>query len=130
LHGDSLCTLDIGYQRFRRFRSIAFVRWVYANLPKQTRLNIASKIRQKSQQGNQHKAYEIMDVEPSAVLSLLTQTHCQSMIHGHTHRPAIHDMPQGFQRVVVGDWYTQGSVLFVDKKGYELQALPFKAPID
>ncbi|WP_434938444.1 UDP-2,3-diacylglucosamine diphosphatase [Shewanella sp. HL-SH8] len=125
LHGDSLCTLDIGYQRFRRFRSLAIVRWIYSHLPKQTRLNIAAKIRQKSQTGNQQKHYEIMDVEPSAVQRLLAETGCDLMIHGHTHRPNIHLLAQGKKRVVVGDWYTQGSVLMVDKSGCELVQLPF-----
>ncbi len=126
LHGDSLCTLDEAYQRFRRFRSIALVRWIYANiLPKQTRLNIAAKIRQKSIKGNQQKHYEIMDVEPSAVDALLAETNCQRMIHGHTHRPDIHQLPHNKQRVVVGDWYTQGSVLSVSSQGCELQKRPF-----
>ena len=127
LHGDSLCTLDVGYQKFRRFRSIALIRWVYSHLPKQTRLNIATKIRQKSQLGNKQKQYEIMDVEPSAVDSLLTQTGCSLMIHGHTHRPAIHQLPNGLKRVVVGDWYTQGSVLMVSPEGCNLLQLPFDA---
>ncbi|MGI2175746.1 UDP-2,3-diacylglucosamine diphosphatase [Shewanella ulleungensis] len=126
LHGDSLCTLDEAYQRFRRFRSIALVRWIYANiLPKQTRLNIAAKIRQKSIKGNQQKHYEIMDVEPAAVDALLTETNCQRMIHGHTHRPDIHQLSNHKQRVVVGDWYTQGSVLSVNSQGCELQKRPF-----
>jgi UDP-2,3-diacylglucosamine hydrolase len=125
LHGDSLCTLDIGYQRFRRFRSLAIVRWIYSQLPKQTRLNIAAKIRQKSQTGNKQKHYEIMDVEPSAVQRLLAETGCDLMIHGHTHRPNIHLLAEGKKRVVVGDWYTQGSVLMVDKSGCELVQLPF-----
>ncbi|QDE30707.1 UDP-2,3-diacylglucosamine diphosphatase [Shewanella polaris] len=125
LHGDSLCTLDLAYQRFRRFRSLGLVRWVYSHLPKKTRLNIAAKIRQKSVQGNQQKHYEIMDVEPSAVTELLASTDCQQMIHGHTHRPAIHQLSHQQQRVVVGDWYTQGSVLNVSENGCELLQLPF-----
>ena len=125
LHGDSLCTLDIAYQRFRRFRSLDIVRWVYSHLPKKTRLNIAAKIRQKSVQGNQQKHYEIMDVESSAVTALLASTGCQRMIHGHTHRPAIHQLTAQEQRVVVGDWYTQGSVLNVSENGCELVTLPF-----
>ncbi|GGP51420.1 UDP-2,3-diacylglucosamine hydrolase [Shewanella algicola] len=126
LHGDSLCTLDEAYQRFRRFRSIAMVRWIYAHiLPKQTRLNIAAKIRQKSVQGNQQKHHEIMDVEPTAVDELLTKTNCQRMIHGHTHRPNIHQLSGNKQRVVVGDWYTQGSVLSVTPQGCELEQRPF-----
>ncbi|MBB1320485.1 UDP-2,3-diacylglucosamine diphosphatase [Shewanella sp. SR43-8] len=125
LHGDSLCTLDVDYQRFRHFRSFRVVRWLYARLPKKTRLNIAAKIRQKSVQGNQQKHYEIMDVEPSAVTALLASTGCQRMIHGHTHRPAIHQLSATHQRVVVGDWYTQGSVLNVNEHGCELVTLPF-----
>ena len=125
LHGDSLCTLDIAYQRFRRFRSIPVIRWIYCHLPKQTRLNIAAKIRQKSQLGNKQKQYQIMDVEPGAVDNLLAQTGCSLMIHGHTHRPAIHPLPNGRQRVVVGDWYTQGSVLMVSPDGCDLLQLPF-----
>jgi UDP-2,3-diacylglucosamine hydrolase len=101
------------------------VRWVYSHLPKKTRLNIAAKIRQKSVQGNQQKHYEIMDVESSAVTALLARTDCQRMIHGHTHRPAIHQLTAQEQRVVVGDWYTQGSVLNVSEKGCELVTLPF-----
>ncbi|WP_445781172.1 UDP-2,3-diacylglucosamine diphosphatase [Shewanella sp.] len=126
LHGDSLCTLDEAYQRFRRFRSIGAVRWIYAHLlPKKTRLNIAAKIRQKSVQGNQQKQYEIMDVEPSAVDSLLATTDCRRMIHGHTHRPDIHQLAEHKERIVVGDWYTQGSVLSVSAQGCELQQRPF-----
>ncbi|MGX9462920.1 UDP-2,3-diacylglucosamine diphosphatase [Shewanella sp. A14] len=125
LHGDSLCTLDHAYQRFRRFRSIGLVRWIYAHLPKSTRLKIAAKIRQKSMQGNQQKRYEVMDVEDSSVTALLANTGCQRMIHGHTHRPAIHQLTPQTQRVVVGDWYTQGSVLNVNENGCKLVTLPF-----
>ena len=66
-----------------------------------------------------------MDVEPSAVQRLLAETGCDLMIHGHTHRPNIHLLAEGKKRVVVGDWYTQGSVLMVDKSGCELVQLPF-----
>lgn len=124
LHGDSLCTLDLAYQRFRRFRSIRLVRWLYSHLPKSQRLKIAQNIRNKSQRDNQHKSYLIMDVEPSAVDALLTDTHCTRMIHGHTHRPAIHTLSQGYQRLVVGDWYEQGSVLRIGEQGCELTTLP------
>jgi len=127
LHGDSLCTLDIAYQRFRRFRSIGAVRWIYQHLPQQTRLNIAAKIRQNSQQGNQQKNNTIMDVDPTAVEQLMQQTQCPRMIHGHTHRPAIHQLPEQKQRIVVGDWYTQASVLNVSENGCELLKLPFLA---
>jgi UDP-2,3-diacylglucosamine hydrolase len=124
LHGDSLCILDVSYQRFRRFRSIKLVRWIYAHLPKQQRLTIAQNIRNKSQKDNQHKSYVIMDVEPSAVESLLDETQCSRMIHGHTHRPALHELQNGRQRLVVGDWYEQGSVLRIGENLCELSTLP------
>lgn len=63
-----------------------------------------------------------MDVEPCAVDALFTQTHCKQMIHGHTHRPAIHDLTDDCKRIVVGDWYEQGSVLVVSADGVELKA--------
>ncbi len=122
LHGDSLCTLDKSYQRFRRFRNWPWVKFLYRLLPSATRLNIAAKLRQKSQQSNQHKSYTIMDVEADAVDQLLTSTHCINMIHGHTHRPAIHQLTQHKQRIVVGDWYEQSSVLSVSATGIALTA--------
>ncbi|MFS1439191.1 UDP-2,3-diacylglucosamine diphosphatase [Shewanella sp. 10N.286.48.A6] len=125
LHGDSLCTLDKAYQRFRSFRNSSFVKWIYRNLPKSTRQNIAANIRKKSQKSNQQKSYTIMDVEQSAVDSLLLKTNCQRMIHGHTHRPAIHQLANNKQRIVVGDWYEQGSVLIVDQNTANLVQLPF-----
>ncbi len=66
-----------------------------------------------------------MDVEPNAVNALLARTHAQYMIHGHTHRPAIHQLDNGCKRIVVGDWYQQGSVLSVSPQGIDLQSLPF-----
>lgn len=125
LHGDSLCTLDKAYQRFRRFRNSTIVKWIYRHLPKSTRQKIAANIRQKSQNSNQQKTYEIMDVEPSAVSELLTKTNTTRMIHGHTHRPAIHELDNHKQRIVVGDWYEQGSILIIKKDSAMLQQLPF-----
>lgn len=126
LHGDSLCTLDKAYQRFRKLRSFAFARWLYSCLPKKKRQAIANKIRSNSQSSNQQKSYVIMDVEPSAVNALFAQTHSKQMIHGHTHRPAIHELNNGCKRIVVGDWYEQGSVLSVSANGVDLKSLPFE----
>ena len=125
LHGDSLCTLDKAYQRFRKFRNFAWAKWLYAHLPKTKRLDIAAKLRSKSQSSNKQKSYTIMDVETDAVNQLLATTHTQQMIHGHTHRPAIHDLENGKRRIVVGDWYEQGSMLVVEHDNVELIELPF-----
>ncbi|AAN54842.1 UDP-2,3-diacylglucosamine diphosphatase [Shewanella oneidensis MR-1] len=126
LHGDSLCTLDKAYQRFRKLRSFACARWLYSCLPKKRRQAIANKIRSNSQSSNQQKSYVIMDVEPSAVNALFVKTHTTRMIHGHTHRPAIHIVDNACQRIVVGDWYEQGSVLSVSANGVDLKSLPFE----
>ncbi|WP_144206550.1 UDP-2,3-diacylglucosamine diphosphatase [Shewanella donghaensis] len=125
LHGDSLCTLDKAYQRFRSFRNSFLVKWTYCHLPKSTRQKIAADIRSKSQSSNQDKSYVIMDVEQSAVDELLAKTQTQRMIHGHTHRPAIHELADNKQRIVVGDWYEQGSILIVDQHSTKLEKLPF-----
>ncbi|MEZ9822456.1 UDP-2,3-diacylglucosamine diphosphatase [Shewanella sp. 10N.286.45.A1] len=125
LHGDSLCTLDKPYQRFRKFRNLTWAKWLYAHLPKSKRLGIAAKLRSNSQSSNQQKSYSIMDVEPDAVLALLEETHTQQMIHGHTHRPAIHQLANGKRRIVVGDWYEQGSMLCISQDNIELIELPF-----
>lgn len=127
LHGDSLCTLDKSYQRFRKLRSLTCARWLYSCLPKKKRQSIANKIRNNSQSNNQQKSDVIMDVEPSAVNKLFAKTHTRQMIHGHTHRPAIHQLANGNQRIVVGDWYQQGSILSVSAKGIDLKSLPFNA---
>ncbi|PKG58113.1 UDP-2,3-diacylglucosamine hydrolase, partial [Shewanella sp. GutDb-MelDb] len=60
-----------------------------------------------------------------AVLELLDSTQTQQMIHGHTHRPAIHSLTNGKRRIVVGDWYEQGSMLCVSQDNIELIELPF-----
>ncbi|MEZ9197260.1 UDP-2,3-diacylglucosamine diphosphatase [Shewanella sp. 10N.286.54.B9] len=125
LHGDSLCTLDKPYQRFRKFRNMAWAKWLYAHLSKSKRLGIAAKLRSNSQSSNQQKSDSIMDVEPDAVLKLLEETQTQQMIHGHTHRPAIHQLANGKRRIVVGDWYEQGSMLCVSQDNIELIELPF-----
>lgn len=130
LHGDSLCTLDKAYQRFRKLRSFALARWLYGCLSKKRRQGIADRIRSKSKSSNKQKSYTIMDVEPNAVDALFAKTHTQHMIHGHTHRPAIHQLDNGNKRIVVGDWYEQGSVLSVSPEGINLMRLPFgSAPL-
>lgn len=125
LHGDSLCTLDKPYQRFRWFRNQAWVKFIYNHLPKTQRIKIATKLRHKSQESNLQKSYDIMDVEQIAVENLMSQSEASLMIHGHTHRPCIHELTDKRQRIVVGDWYEQGSVLKVSPAEISLNALPF-----
>ena len=90
-HGDLLCTLDEGYQKFRRITQLKWLRWLFLRLPLARRQAIAHKMRGQSQMENAHKSQTIMDVTPAAVDEMLRQHDCRMMIHGHTHRPAIHD---------------------------------------
>ncbi len=126
-HGDVLCTDDRDYQRLRRRVRNPLVQWLFIRLPLTLRERIATRIRTGSRMHKQTAAPAIMDVNVSAVEQAFAQTHTPVMIHGHTHRPAIHRYPtdQGANiRIVLGDWYTQGSVLRWSETGYELTSLP------
>ncbi|NOX07932.1 MAG: UDP-2,3-diacylglucosamine diphosphatase [Gammaproteobacteria bacterium] len=123
LHGDELCTDDHEYQAFRS--QVRSPDWQQGFLAKSIaeRRAIAQELRDGSVQANQGKSNAIMDVNAEAV-SLMMQTHnVRHMIHGHTHRPAIHELDSG-QRMVVGDWYQQGSVLICGEGGCRLQVIP------
>jgi UDP-2,3-diacylglucosamine hydrolase len=127
LHGDVLCTDDRAYQRLRRTVRNPLVQWLFNCLSVQRREKIATRIRTGSRMHTQSATPTIMDVNPSAVAAAFAQHHVQLMIHGHTHRPAIHRYPTDHghnTRIVLGDWHTQGSVLQWSETGYELISLP------
>ncbi len=126
MHGDTLCTDDVDYQAFRRqVRSPQWQAQILA-LPLPQRRLMASQLRQQSQQAMQGKAEEITDVNLETVLRILHQHKVYRLIHGHTHRPAIHGLSiggQSGQRIVLGDWYRQGSVLTCDGQSCRLKPL-------
>lgn len=131
LHGDELCTKDVNYQKFRKKARGWWWPRLVLTLPLSTRRKIAAKGRKKSQETQRQLTQDIMDVTPSEVSKCLQSHQVQLMIHGHTHRPAFHDLivnQQAAQRIVLGDWYEQGSVLEVSKESKELKQLPFPAP--
>lgn len=100
-HGDRLCTDDKAYQRYRKVIQNPLVSWLLLKQPLAKRRQLAQKIKQKSQNDKLNKSTIIMDVNVSAVHSALAT--CDILIHGHTHRPAIHPMNDK-QRMVLGDW--------------------------
>lgn len=123
-HGDLLCTLDVDYQKFRRITQLRWLRWLFLRLPLSRRQRIAHKMRGQSQMENAGKQQTIMDVTPAAVDEMLRQHGCRTLIHGHTHRPAIHDfMLDGrpARRIVLGDWFEQGSLLICSPAGQRLE---------
>ena len=129
LHGDTLCTDDVEYQAFRaQVRDPAWRARILA-LPLAPRRALASQMRETSRQAARQKAADIMDVNPTAVDQALRAHRVRRLIHGHTHRPAIHHWTldgQSATRAVLGDWYNQGSVLVGDVAGWRLE--PFPSP--
>lgn len=126
-HGDLLCTDDHAYQRLRRIVRNPLVQWAFNHLPLARREKIATRIRAGSQMHTRQAAATIMDVNAAAVDLAFEQAGVQLMIHGHTHRPAIHQHPNGAvirTRIVLGDWHTQGSMLRWSADSYELLTLP------
>ncbi len=123
MHGDSLCTDDIPYQQFRTLvRNPAWQRDFLARSP-QERLQIALQARDASVDHKDSVQMDIMDVNLDEVIAAFARHGVHRMIHGHTHRPATHDLEvdgHSAQRIVLGDWYTQSSVLRVQPGSYEL----------
>jgi UDP-2,3-diacylglucosamine hydrolase len=123
MHGDTLCTDDVEYQRFRA--QVRDPRWQAAILAKsvEERIAYAKQMRAQSQAAMQGKSEEIMDVNAQAVEQTLREHNVTRLIHGHTHRPAIHQLEidgRPATRVVLGDWYDRSSVLRCDGEGCRL----------
>ena len=123
MHGDTLCTDDVDYQQFRS--QVRTPQWREMVLAKsiEERIQMAREARAQSQAHTKNKTEEIMDVNAQAVAEAF-ETHAVSrLIHGHTHRPAIHQISineKPATRIVLGDWYTQASSLRVTADGFEL----------
>lgn len=131
LHGDTLCTDDRAYQEFRRKVHKRWIQRLFLALPLRWRLQIAANMRARSQQSNQHKSLEIMDVNPQAVEQAMTRHNVHWMIHGHTHRPAVHKLSLrsgDAHRAVLGAWHVEGSMIKVSADAVELIAFPFQMP--
>lgn len=128
MHGDTLCTDDIGYLAFRAKVHTPWIQTLFLALPLFIRSRIAAKMRAGSKAANSSKSMTIMDVNPQAVVSVMEKHHVQWLIHGHTHRPDVHHLTvngKPAQRVVLGAWHTEGSMVKVTPEGVELIAFPF-----
>ena len=123
MHGDSLCTDDIPYQQFRTLVRNPVWQQDFLSKTPQERLQIALQARDASAEHKGNVGMDIMDVNPGEVIAAFERHGVNRMIHGHTHRPATHALEvngQTVQRIVLGDWYTQSSVLRVQEGSYEL----------
>lgn len=127
LHGDTLCTKDEKYQEFRKTVHQKWLQRLFHCIPLFIRKKIVSHVQNKIKQQKYSKQMEIMDVTPEEVVNVFESNHVTHMIHGHTHRPNTHHhhTNQGIAtRIVLGDWYTQGSILVCNSKGCVLQQRP------
>lgn len=110
-HGDAYCTGDAEYQRVRAlFRSPAWQADVLAK-PLAERRALAAALRNQSRAANERKADNIMDVAPAAVAEAMAAAEASLMVHGHTHRPGLHAVGDGRERIVLGDWDRCGWML-------------------
>lgn len=121
MHGDTLCTDDVEYQKFRAYARNSENQARFLTLPLAARRAEMEKLRAQSEAAKQTKSAAIMDVNQSAVEDAIRSTgYPPRVIHGHTHRPAHHvHVVDGrtCERWVLADWYDNGSCLRVDAQG-------------
>jgi len=126
MHGDVLCTDDTAYQAVRQqVRNPEWQKQILS-MPLEARRAFAAKAREDSKAHTGSTMESIMDVNGDAVVEAMRKAGVTRLIHGHTHRPAVHAVGlegKAAERIVLGDWYEQGSVLRVDDDGVELRGL-------
>lgn len=128
MHGDLLCTDDHAYQRYRRVVNNPLLQPLFLALPRAWRRAAGAEGRRRSRRHTASRPAMIMDVNPAAVAGALERHGAEVLLHGHTHRPGIHtvELPgRRATRIVLGDWYEQGSVLAWNAAGFQLSSLPF-----
>lgn len=126
-HGDALCTDDHAYQELRSIvRTPAWQRR-FLRLPLSDRQLLANEARAGSRAHTARTIPKVMDVNTAAVTAAFEAARVRRIIHGHTHRPAVHDAlvaGHPVQRIVLGAWYEQGSYLVREAGNYSLRTLP------
>lgn len=126
MHGDTLCTDDVEYQKFRTMvRDPSFIS-EFLSKSVEERIAISTKYREISKTETASKEMDIMDVNQQQVEDSMVEYQVNQLIHGHTHRPAIHDFTvnsKAMKRIVLGDWYKQGSVLVCNEENCQLEAI-------
>ena len=103
IHGDSLCTDDINYQKLKRVLRNPLVQYIFLHLPKNIRLKLTGQLRKKSVEAQSYKSSKIMDVNQQTTDLLMSKYPGYELIHGHTHRQKTHTM-KNYTRYVLGDW--------------------------
>ncbi len=134
MHGDLLCSDDTAYQAFRAQTRDPDWQQRFLDQPLAARLAFAAQARaasmarqQQMLQGDRGTFETVTDVTAATVEATLARFGVDTLVHGHTHRPALHELEvagRRRRRIVLGDWFEQGSVLRVEPGRYRLQALP------
>ena len=128
MHGDTLCTDDRGLSGFSRQSPQTLAANAIPRSAVVCAQRIAARMRANSKEANSSKSLAIMDVNQNAVVSAMEKHQVQGLIHGHTHRPAVHELIANQQpafRVVLGAWHTEGSMVKVTADDVELIHFPF-----
>ncbi|WP_424945805.1 UDP-2,3-diacylglucosamine diphosphatase [Candidatus Spongiihabitans sp.] len=123
-HGDALCTDDIEHQTARQEMLTAKWKMAFLNKPVNQRMDTARSMRTQSETSKKTKSMAMMDVNQQQVEKVMREHGVLTMIHGHTHKPAVHEFSLDgapAKRYVLGDWYTQKSVLYYDHGGFALR---------
>lgn len=126
MHGDTLCTDDSRYQLYRSLVQNGWFRALFGSLGLKTRMRLAGFMRNTSNREIDRKPAEIMDVNQAAVVAAMRRHGVRRLIHGHTHRPHVHEFEldgRSVERIVLGDWYEHGSVLRCGPDGCTLRTL-------
>ena len=125
-HGDQLCTEDVDHQAYR---TIAYTNQWKRNMlerPLSERMALVREYRRISREGKTRKTHRIMDVTQGAVEDLMRQFQARRVIHGHTHRPAVHRFGLDgdlAERFVLAQWENTGSVLSWTTAGYTVETV-------
>ncbi|CAG0939061.1 UDP-2,3-diacylglucosamine hydrolase [Gammaproteobacteria bacterium] len=128
MHGDLLCTDDHSYQRYRKRISNPWLQRLFLSLPRSWRRAAGAEGRRRSRRHAIGRPAAFMDVNAATVADAMRQAGVRTLVHGHTHRPAIHRLEidgKPATRAVLGDWYEQGSVLAWSATGPELHSRAF-----
>ncbi len=126
MHGDTLCTDDVAYLKFRKRSRIKLFQQIFLLFSFQRRKNFVAGMRQKSKNHTSTTPHYIMDVTQHEVERVMLKHHVQDLIHGHTHRMAVHEFElngKPARRYVLGPWHEFGSVLVCDNHKKEFIVL-------
>jgi len=130
MHGDTLCTRDKDYMAFRQMVRNPEWQQAFLDKPLLERQSFANQARAQSKTMSSNKPEDIMDVSPEAVSGILEQYDQMTLIHGHTHRPLVHDLDlkngKG-KRIVLGDWDVSGWYVEISAGKSSLNSFPIKA---